>query len=144
MHLKIIVSLNALKNKSTSKCPIKMRLHLWYPAEAFWLNTKTELRCLMLAQTPPLKKNEKKVLLLISLGMYIFPEAELLSTSILPRFSRSTTCYAFALEEWGKTYWGQMGPFPCEASCHSTTYDISFFPGLSNWCACPWAQRARG
>lgn len=45
---------------------------------------------------------------------------------------------------WGRSYWGSMGPFPSEANCHSTPYDISFFPGSGNWCSCSSAQKAMG
>lgn len=58
--------------------------------------------------------------------------------SILWLFSRGTTCYAFALED--KLIEARWDLFPCKVRCHSTTYGISFFPGLSNWCACPSAQ----
>lgn len=62
--------------------------------------------------------------------------------SILWLSSRGTNCYAFAPgERLIQPGWDLSSH---EASCHSTTYNISFFLTLSNWCACPLAQEARG
>lgn len=79
-----------------------------------------------------------------SLQLYIFTVLVGLSIShpgILKLFFGHRLVFICCL---GKPYWGQLGYFPHEASCRSTLYHISFFLALSNWCACPFAHRARG